>query len=110
MYTQSHKTNLGIKGKLEPMLLILLRWNSVGGCLGSVAWTMTTMKMMKMIMTMMATVTVAAQTLGVSNLHGERSSKKDRRTATGHSGEYGNGAKLVGKMSKSVMQLISIHF
>ena len=28
----------------------------------------------------------------------------------GHSGEYGNGAKLVGKMSKSVMQLISIHF
>ena len=27
----------------------------------------------------------------------------------GHSGEYGNGAKLVGKMSKSVMQLISIH-
>ena len=29
---------------------------------------------------------------------------------TGHSGEYGNAAKLVGKMSKSVMQLISIHF
>ena len=28
----------------------------------------------------------------------------------GHSGEYGNGAKLVGKISKSVMQLISIHF
>ena len=28
----------------------------------------------------------------------------------GHSGEYGNDAKLVGKMSKSVMQLISIHF
>ena len=28
----------------------------------------------------------------------------------GHSGEYGNGAKLVGKMSKSVMQLISIYF
>ena len=28
----------------------------------------------------------------------------------GHSGEFGNGAKLVGKMSKSVMQLISIHF
>ena len=28
----------------------------------------------------------------------------------GHSGEYGNGAKLVEKMSKSVMQLISIHF
>ena len=28
----------------------------------------------------------------------------------GHSGEYGNGAKLVGKMSKSVMQLISINF
>ena len=28
----------------------------------------------------------------------------------GHSGEYGNAAKLVGKMSKSVMQLISIHF
>ena len=27
----------------------------------------------------------------------------------GHSGEYGNGAKLVRKMSKSVMQLISIH-
>ena len=26
----------------------------------------------------------------------------------GHSGEYGNGAKLVWKMSKSVMQLISI--
>ena len=31
-------------------------------------------------------------------------------THTGHSGEYGNGAKLVEKMSKSVMQLISIHF
>ena len=28
----------------------------------------------------------------------------------GHSGEYGNAAKLVGKMSKSVMQLISINF
>ena len=28
----------------------------------------------------------------------------------GHSGEYGNDAKLVGKISKSVMQLISIHF
>ena len=28
----------------------------------------------------------------------------------GHSGEYGNAAKLVGKMSKSVMRLISIHF
>ena len=28
----------------------------------------------------------------------------------GQSGEYGNGAKLVEKMSKSVMQLISIHF
>ena len=28
----------------------------------------------------------------------------------GHSGEYGNAAKLVGKMSKSVVQLISIHF
>ena len=28
----------------------------------------------------------------------------------GHSGEYGNAAKLVGKMSKSVMQLIAIHF
>ena len=28
----------------------------------------------------------------------------------GHSGEYGNAAKLIGKMSKSVMQLISINF
>ena len=28
----------------------------------------------------------------------------------GHSGEYGNDAKVVGKMPKSVMQLISIHF
>ena len=28
----------------------------------------------------------------------------------GHSGEYGNAAKLVAKMSKSVMWLISIHF
>ena len=28
----------------------------------------------------------------------------------GHSGEYGNAAKLVGKMSKSVMRLMSIHF
>ena len=28
----------------------------------------------------------------------------------GHSGEYGDAAKLVGKMSKSVMQLISIYF
>ena len=28
----------------------------------------------------------------------------------GHSGEYGNATKLVGKMSKSVMQLISFHF
>ena len=28
----------------------------------------------------------------------------------GHSGEYSNAAKLAGKMSKSVMQLISIHF
>ena len=28
----------------------------------------------------------------------------------GHSGEYGNDAKLVWKMSKSVMQLISIGF
>ena len=31
-------------------------------------------------------------------------------TALGHSGEYSNAAKLAGKMSKSVMQLISIHF
>ena len=77
-----NKTNLGIDGKFEPMLLIIIRWNSEGGCLGSVAWTMTTMKMMKMIMTMMATVAVAARTLGVSNLHGELSSKKDRRPAT----------------------------
>ena len=28
----------------------------------------------------------------------------------GHSGEYRNAAKLAGEMSKSVMQLISIHF
>ena len=28
----------------------------------------------------------------------------------GHSGEYGNAAKFVGEMSKSVMQLISFHF
>ena len=28
----------------------------------------------------------------------------------GHSGEYGNAAKLVRKMSKSVMRLILIHF
>ena len=33
-----------------------------------------------------------------------------RKGSKGHSGEYGNGAKLVEKMSKSVMQLISIHF
>ena len=79
-YTQSHKTNLGIEGKFEHMLLIIVRWNSEGGCLGSVAWTMTTMKMMMMIMTTMARV--AARTLGVSNLHCERSSKKDRRPAT----------------------------
>ena len=79
-YTQSHKTNLGIEGKLEPMLLIIVRWNSEGGCPGSAAWTITTMKMMIMIMTMMAIV--AARTLEVSNLHCERSSKKDRRPAT----------------------------
>ena len=30
--------------------------------------------------------------------------------AVGHSGEYSNAAKLAGKMSKSVMQLIPIHF
>ena len=34
----------------------------------------------------------------------------DGHTHRWHSGEYDNGAKLVGKMSKSVMQLISIHF
>ena len=28
----------------------------------------------------------------------------------GHSGDFGNAAKMVGKMSKSVMQLISIRF
>ena len=28
----------------------------------------------------------------------------------GHSGDFGNGAKFVWKMSKSVMQLISIRF
>ena len=28
----------------------------------------------------------------------------------GHSGDFGNTAKMVGKMSKSVMQLISIRF
>jgi hypothetical protein len=28
----------------------------------------------------------------------------------GHSGDFGNAAKMVGKMSKSVMQLISIGF
>ena len=28
----------------------------------------------------------------------------------GHSGDFGNAAKMVGKMSKSVMWLISIHF
>ena len=28
----------------------------------------------------------------------------------GHTGDFGNAAKLVGEMSKSLMQLISIHF
>ena len=28
----------------------------------------------------------------------------------GHAGDYGNAAKLVGKMSKSAMQLSSLHF
>ena len=31
-------------------------------------------------------------------------------TRQGHSGDFGNGAKFVWKMSKSVMQLISIRF
>ena len=35
---------------------------------------------------------------------------KKMQELVGHSGEYGNDAKLVGKMSKSVMQLILIHF
>ena len=33
-----------------------------------------------------------------------------RGTQGGHSGDFGNGAKFVWKMSKSVMQLISIRF
>ena len=33
-----------------------------------------------------------------------------KMTLLGHSGEYGNATKSGGKMSKSVMQLISIHF
>ena len=40
----------------------------------------------------------------------EESSQTDQKEEEGHSGEYGNAAKLVGKMSKSVMRLISIHF
>ena len=32
------------------------------------------------------------------------------QTQEGHSGDFGNAAKMVGKMSKSVMQLISIGF
>ena len=32
------------------------------------------------------------------------------KALTGHSGDFGNGAKFVWKMSKSVMQLISIRF
>jgi len=34
----------------------------------------------------------------------------DKKVAWGHSGDFGNAAKMVGKMSKSVMQLISIGF
>ena len=36
--------------------------------------------------------------------------EEERDIQEGHSGEYGNAAKLVGKMSKSMMRLISIHF
>ena len=55
------------------------------------------MKMMEMMETTeMARVKVVEGIVRVSSL--------------GHSGEYGNGARLVGKMSKSVMHLISIHF
>ena len=32
------------------------------------------------------------------------------KISMGHSGDFGNGAKFVWKMSKSVMQLISIRF
>ena len=39
-----------------------------------------------------------------------RGAKKAQQHISGHSGEYGNAAKLVGEMSKSVMQLIAIHF
>ena len=34
----------------------------------------------------------------------------DTLVQMGHSGDFGNAAKMVGKMSKSVMQLISIGF
>jgi len=44
---------------------------------------------------------------GMREPGGGREGHKDLQ---GHSGEYGNVAKLVGKMSKSVIQLISIHF
>ena len=36
--------------------------------------------------------------------------KKKSTKQEGHSGDFGNGAKFVWKMSKSVMQLISIRF
>ena len=39
--------------------------------------------------------------LEITEIRGE-----SRMMHPGHSGEYGNGAKLVGKMLKSVMQLI----
>ena len=41
---------------------------------------------------------------------GEMDTDQILRWNEGHSGEYGNAAKFVGEMSKSVMQLISIHF
>ena len=41
---------------------------------------------------------------------GGEQAKRGGTLFQGHSGDFGNGAKFVWKMSKSVMQLISIRF
>ena len=56
--------------------------------------------------------------LGLSGLRTASESSPSSSTATisssspllGHSGDFGNTAKMVGKKTKSVMQLISIRF
>ena len=65
--------------------------------------------MLMLVLILMWWISTEEALLQLGDTRGLRENTTEARKR-GHSGEYGNAAKLVRKMSKSVMQLVSIHF